>query len=85
MRQRWLPSPVALLIGAVIVLLSIGGATMQRVFEPFFTTKDSGTGLGLAIVRRLVQAHGGEILLENSTTGGVRATGVLPVMERVAK
>jgi two-component system sensor histidine kinase HydH len=63
----------------------IKDATMQRVFEPFFTTKDSGTGLGLAIVQRLVQAHGGEILLENSATGGVRATVVLPVKERVAK
>jgi signal transduction histidine kinase len=63
----------------------IKGATMQRVFEPFFTTKDSGTGLGLAIVQRLVQAHGGEISLENAATGGVRATVVLPVKERVEK
>lgn len=63
----------------------IKDAAMQRVFEPFFTTKDSGTGLGLAIVQRLVQAHGGEISLENAATGGVRATVVLPVKERVAK
>lgn len=62
----------------------IHDATMQRIFEPFFTTKDSGTGLGLAIVQRLVQAHGGWIALENSATGGVRATVELPVKERVA-
>jgi signal transduction histidine kinase len=56
---------------------------MQRIFEPFFTTKNSGTGLGLAIVQRLVQAHGGQISLENAATGGVRATVVLPVKEKV--
>lgn len=61
----------------------IQDATMQRVFEPFFTTKESGTGLGLAIVQRLVQAHGGDISLENAATGGVRATVVLPVKEGV--
>ena len=63
----------------------IQDTTMQRIFEPFFTTKDSGTGLGLAIVQRLVQAHGGEITLENASTGGVRATVVLPVRELAAK
>jgi signal transduction histidine kinase len=63
----------------------IQDTTMQRIFEPFFTTKDSGTGLGLAIVQRLVEAHGGEISLENAPTGGVRATVILPVKEPAAK
>jgi signal transduction histidine kinase len=62
----------------------IQDTSMQRIFEPFFTTKNSGTGLGLAIVQRLVEAHGGQISLENAATGGVRATVVLPVKERVA-
>jgi signal transduction histidine kinase len=63
----------------------IQDTTKERIFEPFFTTKDSGTGLGLAIVQRLVQAHGGEISLENAASGGVRATVVLPVRQLVAK
>jgi two-component system sensor histidine kinase FlrB len=35
-----------------------------RVFEPFFTTRARGTGLGLAIVKSIVEAHGGNIRLD---------------------
>jgi signal transduction histidine kinase len=49
-----------------------------RVFEPFFTTKPNGTGLGLAIVRRLVEAHGGTIAVENIEPHGARVRVSLP-------
>lgn len=53
---------------------------LERVFEPFFTSKTRGTGLGLPIVRRIVSAHGGEIMLESDAKSGTRATLRLPAM-----
>ena len=38
-----------------------------------------GTGLGLTIARDIVRAHGGEIVLEDSPMGGLRARIRLPV------
>jgi signal transduction histidine kinase len=49
-----------------------------RCFEAFFTTKKNGTGLGLSVVRKVVEAHGGRVSLENRKEGGCRASVVLP-------
>ncbi|MBY0310451.1 MAG: hypothetical protein K2W85_00120 [Phycisphaerales bacterium] len=40
-------------------------SVMERMFNPFFTTRAAGTGLGLAIVHRILDAHGGRILVSN--------------------
>jgi signal transduction histidine kinase len=57
----------------------------KRAFAPFYTTKPKGTGLGLAIVSRIVEAHGGTILLESVPTMGAAFTITLPrrVSERM--
>jgi signal transduction histidine kinase len=41
-----------------------------RLFEPFFSRKPNGTGLGLATSRRLVEAHGGRLEVEEAPGGG---------------
>jgi len=35
----------------------------EQIFEPFVTTRASGTGLGLPMALRLIEAHGGRIVL----------------------
>ena len=59
----------------------VDSQTARRMFEPFFTTKTNGTGLGLAIVRRLVEAHGGQVTLENRSPKGTQVTVRLPVQQ----
>lgn len=54
----------------------------QRVsaFEPFFTTNGhgTGTGLGLPICRRIIEAHGGSINIEDNEGNGAAITLSLP-------
>jgi signal transduction histidine kinase len=51
----------------------------DRLFQPFFTTKAKGTGLGLAISLRILEAHGGDIAVENVDPRGCRFTFFLPL------
>lgn len=57
----------------------------EEVFRPFFRLDRSrnpetgGTGLGLSISRDVARVHGGDIILENSPYGGLRARIKLPL------
>ena len=42
----------------------------DRLAEPYVTNRADGTGLGLAIVRRIMEDHGGRLVIDNGTEGG---------------
>lgn len=60
-------------------------ANMARVFESFYTTKSSGTGLGLPIARKLAEALGGSLEIENRKEGGVEARLSVPLATGISK
>ncbi len=57
----------------------ISETDLSQIFNPYFTTKQTGTGLGLAIVHNILEAHDGEIRVENKTGGGTLVTIRLPL------
>ena len=70
--------------GSLIVIVDDDGPgipadSRDEVFKPFVRldaarNQDSGgTGLGLAIARDIARSHGGDIMLEDSPMGGLRA------------
>jgi two-component system sensor kinase FixL len=50
----------------------------SQLFKPFTTTKAGGMGIGLSISRRIVEAHGGEMIVSTSSLGGASFSFTLP-------
>lgn len=43
---------------------------LLKIFDPYYTTKSSGTGLGLAIAHNIIEAIGGQIIVESHPDRG---------------
>ena len=54
----------------------------DRVFDAFYTTKTHGTGLGMAIAKRIVEAHGGSIVVGDRHDRGAEFIVTLPTEEQ---
>ncbi len=58
----------------------------HRLTEPYVTTRAKGTGLGLAIVRKIMEDHGGEIILADAENGeGAEVTLTFPLAQKNPK
>lgn len=52
----------------------------DNIFVPFYTTKKQGSGIGLTLSRQIALNHGGDLTLENNSSGeGAKATLILPL------
>ncbi|MBS7616957.1 PAS domain S-box protein [Candidatus Bathyarchaeota archaeon] len=52
---------------------------LEKLWLPFFTTKSRGLGLGLPICKRIVEAHGGRIIVESEVGKGSTFKVTLPM------
>jgi len=61
----------------------------HKIFEKFYRVGDplvhntKGSGLGLSLVRHIVQAHGGEVMVDSAPGRGSKFTIALPVTPRL--
>jgi two-component system sensor histidine kinase HydH len=54
---------------------------LEKIFRPFFTTKRKGLGVGLSLVKRIVERHGGTIVLTSEEKRGTTVSFAFPRTE----
>jgi signal transduction histidine kinase len=58
----------------------VAEAIRDRLFEPFVSHgKENGTGMGLTVVQKILQDHGGEVTLEQTSSSGTTFRIKLPL------
>jgi signal transduction histidine kinase len=54
-------------------------AEIEKVFDYSYTTREKGLGLGLPIARKIVEEHGGRILMQSREGKGTTVSILLPI------
>ena len=60
----------------------IGEEEAKNIFEPFYTTKAQGLGLGMPYAKKIIEQHGGTILLNSRIGEGTTICISLPVGQK---
>jgi len=73
--------------GKLLMLISDTGSGMtpeqiKQIFEPFSTTKSRGLGLGMPYAQKIIQQHGGQIVVQSQQGKGTDVRIELPAHER---
>ena len=55
---------------------------IKQIFEPFNTTKSRGLGLGMPYAQKVIQQHGGQIIVESQPGKGTEVRIELPATKR---
>jgi signal transduction histidine kinase len=55
---------------------------IKQIFEPFNTTKSRGLGLGMPYAQKIIEEHGGQIIVESQPGKGTEVRIELPKVER---
>lgn len=53
----------------------ISSEILPKLSQLFYSTQFSGIGLELAIVKRIVEVHGGELLIQSNVLEGAMVSG----------
>ncbi len=82
-------SPASEANGIDIIVADTGGGInpedLSKIFDPYYTTKSSGTGLGLAIAHNIIEAMGGQILVESQPDRGTTFKIRIPNWDKLEK
>ncbi len=75
--------------GNIEIMVSDNGPGMpeevrEKLFEPHFTTKTGGHGLGLYNCKKIIENHGGQMIVESKPGKGTTFTVRLPVTNKFA-
>lgn len=51
---------------------------VEQIFEPYYSTKETGIGLGLPLTKKIIEEHGGQILVRSELSKGTTFKVTLP-------